>query len=58
MANLLFNLNFQDYSAPLKFYQAPFLVESNSDPPTMRAGKSDAIVIPEPKSKHGRNWKD
>ncbi|EEF34063.1 conserved hypothetical protein [Ricinus communis] len=48
----------RDYKATIEFYWAPFLVESNSDPPRTRDGKRDAIIMPESMAKHGDNWKD
>ncbi|XWS07623.1 hypothetical protein CRYUN_Cryun41cG0005100 [Craigia yunnanensis] len=48
----------EEYNATLKFYWAPFLVESNVDPPTMRDGTVDPIIKLESISKHGDNWKN
>ncbi|KAL1172738.1 hypothetical protein V6Z11_A05G368900 [Gossypium hirsutum] len=48
----------KDYNATLEFYWAPFLVESNVDPPTMRYGTVVPVVKLESISKHGDNWKN
>ncbi|KDP44745.1 hypothetical protein JCGZ_01245 [Jatropha curcas] len=48
----------EDYNATIEYYWAPFLVESNSDPPTMRDGKSDSVIKVESITKHGNNWKN
>ncbi|WJX58890.1 Xylan O-acetyltransferase 1 [Trifolium repens] len=41
----------------VEFYWSPFLVESNSDDPTMHS-ILDRIIMPESIEKHGVNWKD
>ncbi|PPE02243.1 hypothetical protein GOBAR_DD00702 [Gossypium barbadense] len=48
----------EDYNATMEFYWAPFLVESNVDPPTMRYGTVVPVVKLESISKHGDNWKN
>ncbi|KAL0711067.1 hypothetical protein Bca4012_018045 [Brassica carinata] len=47
-----------EYNTTISFYWAPFLVESNADPPDKRDGKRDPIIMPRSISKHGENWKD
>ncbi|KAE8722048.1 Protein trichome birefringence-like 30 [Hibiscus syriacus] len=48
----------EDYNATIEFYWAPYLVESNVDPPNMRDGTVDPIVKLGSISKHGQNWEN
>ncbi|KAK8672326.1 hypothetical protein V6N13_110699 [Hibiscus sabdariffa] len=48
----------EDYNATIEFYWAPFLVESNADPPTMRDGTAVPLLKLESISNHGDNWKN
>ncbi|XP_056856364.1 protein trichome birefringence-like 30 isoform X2 [Raphanus sativus] len=50
--------NTEEYNTTISFYWAPFLVESNADPPDKRDGKREPIIMPRSISKHGKNWKD
>ncbi|XVE52475.1 hypothetical protein DITRI_Ditri02bG0124800 [Diplodiscus trichospermus] len=48
----------EEYNASMEFYWAPFLVESNVDPPTMRDGTVDPVIKLESITKHGETWKN
>ncbi|URE04602.1 hypothetical protein MUK42_20715 [Musa troglodytarum] len=47
----------EEYNATVEFYWAPFLVESNSDDPTVHS-ILNRIIMPKSIGKHGRNWKN
>ncbi|XP_010534606.1 PREDICTED: protein trichome birefringence-like 30 [Tarenaya hassleriana] len=51
-------LYIEEYNATIAFYWAPFLVESNADPPDKRDGKVEPAIMMESISNHGKNWKD
>ncbi|KAM7271462.1 hypothetical protein ACFE04_030676 [Oxalis oulophora] len=52
-----FTFNLQEYNSSIEFYWAPFLVESNADPPTSRDGRVDPIIMLDSITKHGDHWK-
>ncbi|KAL4368626.1 hypothetical protein GQ457_05G019840 [Hibiscus cannabinus] len=48
----------EDYNATIEFYWAPFLAESNTDPPTMRDGTVVPMLKLESISEKAKNWKN
>ncbi|KDP44744.1 hypothetical protein JCGZ_01244 [Jatropha curcas] len=46
------------YNATIEFYWAPYLVESNVDPPDKRDGKTVGVIMPDAIAKHANHWRE